>query len=156
MSAATASGAARSGRIPVPFAALGAGGLVPFVACVAFAWFGPEADRGVVLYWLSGYAMVILAFVGALHWGIVMMVPSASSREQWLGAAWSVMPALAGWTSLMLPAPIGLRAMAVMFVGQYVMDRGIAARHRVPAWFLPLRLRLTLVVAPALAAASFA
>mgnify|MGYP001580799186 CR=1 FL=1 len=151
-----AAAAARSTPTPAPFTVLGGAGLLPFLAGAAGAWLGPEPDRSVLLYWLLGYAMVILAFVGALHWGVVMMDAAASPRAQWLGALWSVMPALVAWAALQLPTLLGLRIMAGAFVVQLFMDRRLAQRHPVPRWFLPLRARLTLVVVGSLVIATLA
>lgn len=156
MIAATAAASADLRRAPAPFALLGAGGLIPFVAGALACWFGPEGDRSVILHWLVGYAMVILSFVGALHWGIVMMDAAATERDRWLGALWSVMPALVAWSALVLPSIFGLRLMAGTFVLQLYMDRQIAQRHPVPGWFVPLRLRLTLVGVASLVAATLA
>jgi Protein of unknown function (DUF3429) len=144
----------RSRAVPLPFLLPGAAGLLPFIGGALGAWLAPEADRSVVLYWLSGYAMVILAFVGALHWGVVMMDAAATRRAQWLATLWSVTPALIAWAALQLPTVTGLRLMAGAFVLQYVMDRQLAARHPVPAWFLPLRAGLTAVVVIALVVAT--
>jgi hypothetical protein len=147
---------AATARIPAPYAVPGAAGLLPFVAGAAAAWLGPAADRSVVLYWLAAYAAVILAFVGALHWGAAMMAAAAPRRDQWLASLWSVTPALVAWTALQLPTRTGLAVMAGTFVLQYAMDRRLARRHAVPEWFLPLRLRLTAVVVLCLGAATAA
>lgn len=143
-------------RVPLPFLVPGAAGLLPFAGGALAAWLAPEADRSVVLYWLCGYAMVILAFVGALHWGIVMMDRAASPRAQWIATLWSVTPALIAWAALQLPTATGLRLMAGAFVVQYAMDRLLAVRHPVPPWFLKLRLALTVGVVTALLAAAAA
>ncbi len=149
--------AGASGRgIPAPYAIPGVAGLVPFVAGAVGAWFGPEADRSLLLYWVATYAAVILAFVGALHWGVAMMDPAATRRTQWLATVWSVTPALIGWAALMLPTVTGLRVMAGAFLLQLVMDRALARRHPVPYWFLPLRYRLSVVAAAALLVATLA
>lgn len=146
----------RSAPVPVPYALPGAAGLAPFVAGAAAAWLAPDADRSLVLYWLAGYAAVILAFVGALHWGVAMMDTATSRGDQWLASLWSVTPALVAWAALQLPTRTGLGVMAGTFVLQYAMDRRLARRHAVPAWFLPLRLRLSAVVVLCLAAAAAA
>jgi hypothetical protein len=142
--------------IPAPYALPGAAGLLPFVAGAAGAWLVPSPDLGIVSYWLAGYAAVILAFVGALHWGVAMMDAAAPRGDQWLASLWSVTPALVGWAALQLPASIGLAVMAATFALQYAMDRRLARRHVVPPWFLPLRLRLTVVAVACLGVAAAA
>jgi hypothetical protein len=57
---------------------------------------------------------------------------------------WSVAPALAAWLALMLPTRAGLLLMAVMFLVHYAMDRRLARDTPLPAWYLRLRLWLTL------------
>jgi hypothetical protein len=142
--------------IPPAYAVPGAAGLLPFVAGAAGAWLVPAADLGIVLYWLAGYAAVILAFVGALHWGVAMMDAAAPRRDQWLASLWSVTPALVAWAALQWPARTGLAVMAGTFALQYAMDRRLARRHAVPPWFLPLRLRLTATVVVCLTVAAAA
>ncbi len=142
--------------IPPPYAVPGAAGLLPFAAGAAAAWVVPDADSGLVLGWLAAYAAVILAFVGALHWGVAMMDAAAPRRDQWLASLWSVTPALVAWAALQLPTRTGVAVMAGTFVLQYAMDRRLARRHAVPVWFLPLRLRLTAVVVFCLGAAAAA
>lgn len=149
-------GAGGRDGMPAPFALPGAAGLVPFVAGALGAWLGPDADRSLVLYFLATYASVILAFVGALHWGVAMMDPAAGRRAQWLASLWSVTPALIGWAALMLPTVTGLRIMAGAFLLQLAMDRALARRHPVPHWFLPLRYRLTAVAAASVFIATLA
>lgn len=142
--------------VPPPYAVPGAAGLLPFVAGAVGAWVVPSADLGLVLYWLAGYAAAILAFVGALHWGVAMMDAAAPRRDQWLASLWSVTPALVAWAALQLPPRTGLTVMAGTFALQYAMDRRLARRHAVPPWFLPLRLRLTAVVVVCLGVAAAA
>jgi hypothetical protein len=142
-----------SPRVPAPFLVLGAAGLLPFLAGAALAWFGPPGDNSMALHWLLGYAMVILTFVAALHWGVAMMAASAAPADRWLAAGWSVLPPLVAWIALQLATVHGIQLLIAMFVVQVAMDRWLARRFPVPAWFFRLRLALTLVVVAALAVA---
>jgi hypothetical protein len=142
--------------VPPPFLLPGAAGLLPFAAGALAAWLGPDADRSLVLHWLCVYAAVILAFVGALHWGVAVMDPAASPRAQWIATLWSVTPALVGWAALQLPTHAGLRVIAGALLIQYAMDRLLAQRHPLPPWFLRLRLGLTAGAVACVLVASFA
>lgn len=141
--------------VPLPPLALGAGGLLPFAALAAAAWLAPALAHQ-AQHWLALYALAILSFVGALHWGIVMADRLATRAEQWRGMGWSVVPALAGWLALALPVRAALAAMAAAFVVHFLMDRRIAARHAVPEWYLRLRGGLSLGVVASLVAAALA
>ncbi|MEZ5476701.1 MAG: DUF3429 domain-containing protein [Thiolinea sp.] len=55
-------------------------------------------------WWLAGYAAVILSFLGAVHWGVVL------GQQDWLKETeirrmlnYSVVPALLAWLALLLP-----------------------------------------------------
>jgi hypothetical protein len=64
---------------------------------------------------------------------------------------WSVVPALVGWVSLLLPAKTGLLLLIASFVIQYAADRQLAQRFRMPSWYLRLRTGLTSVAVLCLA-----
>lgn len=147
---------AESGRDSTPFLLLGVAGLVPFVSGAGAAWTLPHAYLPYLLQWLLGYAMVILSFVGALHWGVAMQAPRAGHATTWIAVVWSVFPALVAWLALAFDAPVALRVLAGMFLLQLVMDRWLARHFNTPAWYLPLRSALTVVAVMSLLAASFA
>jgi hypothetical protein len=142
-------------RIPAPFFLLGVGGLVPFIAGALALWVLPLAYAPYLLQWILGYAMVILAFVGALHWGVAMQARDAHSSSVWVAAVWSVIPALVAWLALAFEAVIALRVIAGMFLLQLAMDRWLARNFPTPPWYLRLRTVLTIVAVVALLASSF-
>lgn len=143
---------------------LGYGGLVPFVALAATALIAPDyavAARAALL----GYGAVILSFVGALHWSFAMTLPELTTAKRDESFIWSVMPALVGWVALIAAAIYAwnssLRALAIAsglliagFVAHFVQDRRLAPVARLPAWYLPLRTRLTWVVSLCIALAA--
>ena len=125
--------------IPAPALLLGAGGLLPFAGGAA-AQILTHDPRWLPL--LASYGAVILSFVGALHWGYAVRdVPTGASA--WLRYGWSVVPALAGWICLMLPATIAVMALAGALVACLVMDEFFSRGIAMPAWLLPLRRALT-------------
>ena len=89
---------------------------------------------------------MILSYVGALHWGIAMVHAQMREAERTLYMAWSVVPALAGWVSLLLPAKTGLLLMAATFAVHFAADFQLAQRFALPGWYVRLRGGLTAVV----------
>ncbi len=73
--------------------------------------------------------------------------------------AWSTVPALMAWCALLLEPRVGSVMLVVAFALHYVQDRRLSAQGLLPAWYLPLRLRLSMVasvclLAPGLQAAA--
>ncbi len=132
-------------RIPPRLVALlGYGGLLPFLALAALAWLDPPRQAR----WsgaLLEYGAVILAFVGALHWALAMQATTLAQARRAQAYAWSVVPALLGWVALQL-VPAAAALLLVAGFGLHLWaDRTLAVRMPLPAWYLPLRLRLTAV-----------
>ena len=140
---------------PRSVAWLGYGGLVPFVGLALAAVTG-LAQPLPAAYALLAYGAVILSFVGALHWAFAMLLPSPSTDERDGMFIWSTVPALAGWLALMLPTGAGALVVAAGLVTHFVRDRRLARSHALPAWYLPLRLRLTVVASICLVAGGLA
>lgn len=131
----------RRAGIPEPAALLGAAGLLPFLAGALGAW-----DTGALGAWARGallaYGAVILSFLGGVHWGLAM----AAGRPSWLRYAASTVPALLGWLSLLLSAPLGFVLLAASFAALLAFDRAAVRAGEAPAWYPALRWPLTLVV----------
>lgn len=134
---------------------LGVAGLLPFVALSTLAHLRPEPWYAIWLAALAQYGAVILAFVGALHWGYAVQRDLRGSASG-ITYGWSVMPALLGWMSLQLPIWSALRMQAATLVLCVAVDRVLARHYAVPDWFMPLRYTLTLVAASCLGWASIA
>src|ERR1700694_3189399 len=120
-------------RTPIPKAPfwLTTGGLVPFVVIAGATWAMPEAYTPTLLFWLTSYAAVVLSFAGAVHWGISLLHPDMSEQDQSVFMTWSVVPALVGWVSLLMPVKTGLLLLIATFIIQYAADRQLAQRFRV-------------------------
>jgi len=128
--------------LPRSAAWLGFGGLLPFIGLALTAF----VDRHHGIVWadaLVAYGAVILSFVGALHWGFAMALPGMPQALRRNCFVWSVVPALIGWLALILPAFSGLLLLLVGFWAHFLRDRRLATPAGLPAWYLPLRLRLT-------------
>jgi hypothetical protein len=135
-------------REPMPRAPvwLGTAGLIPFVVLTSALYALPEGYTPVLLVWLTAYAAVALSFVGAIHWGAAMVHERMAEADRGVFMAWSVVPALAGWMALLLPAKGGLLLLGATFVVHYAADRQFAQRFALPRWYLRLRGGLTAIV----------
>lgn len=124
-------------------AALGYGGLLPFIGLAAASLLG--VSPGATARALLAYGAVILSFVGALHWAFAMVLPQLpESRRGWM-YAWSTVPALLAWPALLLEPRVGSVILVVAFAIHYLQDRRLVALATLPSWYLPLRLRLSTV-----------
>ena len=135
-------------RNPIPRTVfwLGTAGLVPFVVLTSALYALPAPNAPVLMLYLTAYGAVILSFVGAVHWGAAMVHAQMREPERNVFMAWSVVPALAAWVALLMPASTAVLLMAVTFVAQYAADRQFSLRFRLPPWYLKLRGGLTAVV----------
>ena len=139
-------------RIPGPALLFGAGGLVPFIGAATLHILTRD-PRWLPL--LAGYGAVILSFVGALHWGYAVRdAPEGASA--WARYGWSVIPALAAWGALQLPAGTGVIALAGGLVACLLVDEALSRSVATPAWLMRLRRALTAGGAASLLAAGLA
>jgi hypothetical protein len=136
---------------------LGNFGLLPFYGLAFAAWLplSPVAGRLVDLAFVA-YAAVILSFLGAVHWGLALLTPQLDKWQSWNVLGWGVLPALLGWLAMMLalagaPQWLVCLLLVIDFILCRLMD-GILLRMfaEAPAWYLPLRTRLTALVVVAL------
>jgi len=138
-------------------------GVLPFAALALALWTLPAAWRPAAAVALQGYGAVILAFVGALHWGHALLrreqaieAGRVSSPGTDLAFLCSVLPALIGWVALQVPFVPALGLLGMGFIAQFALDAHLARALALPAGFLPLRLRLTAAVLICLLVASAA
>ena len=139
-----------SGTPPSPVVWLGYGGLLPFVFPALAALLDPAHAafwRGVLL----AYGAIILSFVGALHWGFAMNLCRLGDARRSRMFIWSVVPALIAWIAVILPYWLGAPLLILGFVANYLRDHQLSAQADLPAWYLPLRLRLSSVACACLA-----
>lgn len=126
---------------------LGYAGLLPFIGGALGIWLIPLGWRSFVLAALLDYAAVILAFMGAIHWGLAMRAEAADGRAQ-LQLGLSVIPPLLGWLALSSGLMMGLvlPIFLLAFVGLYLADLHAVRVGLAPRWYPLLRKPLTLVV----------
>ena len=145
--------------LPTSVAWLGYGGLLPFAALAGIGWWAPGTPLWGTPLWgtalwgtaLLAYGAVILSFVGALHWGFAMVLGGLSDTERTHRFVWSVVPSLLAWPAVLLPMAGGAALLIVGFAAHLVQDLRLASRAALPAWYLPLRWRLTVTACVCLA-----
>lgn len=138
---------------PRSVAWLGYGGLLPFVAlALACVLDGAVPWR----FALLSYGALILAFVGALHWGVALSANALSERQRNACFIWSIVPALLAWATFFMAPGVASALLAAGFGAHYLQDRQLARHAGLPPWYLPLRLRLTVVACLSLLAAGSA
>lgn len=136
---------------------LGYAGLVP--AILLSLWlYGIPGDhlwRETTIALLTGYAAVVLSFLGGIRWGYAM---SGTSDDTARLLAISVVPALGGWAAFFIPPPYSFVLLAVAFAAHGAWDSLSAQSGRMPGWFARLRMQLTagIVVAMIIAFAATA
>ena len=133
-------------QAPLPRLAqvLGYAGLIPFVVLAAMALTLNAPEQAWATFALRAYAVTIVSFLGAIHWGLAMRQSPASPLLWW----WGVAPSLVGWVSLLLvPAAASLVLAATLWLC-FVVDRRVYPAFGLRAW-LRMRLVLTAVASAA-------
>lgn len=151
MSAGGADHAPVGSRLPFPALWLGLGGLIPFAACTA-VMLGAGPFSGLAEDALLAYGAVILAFLGAVHWGLALAAPgdvAAARTRLTLG----VLPSLIGWVALVSPNWIGFGVLVAGFLATWAAEEAARRAGGLGAAYLWLRRGLTLAVVAMLSAA---
>ncbi|MEO8057372.1 MAG: DUF3429 domain-containing protein [Burkholderiales bacterium] len=124
---------------PVAFR-LGYLALLPFVLGAALVWIVRADAHPYVAAALSGYAAVVLALIGGIHWGFGFLDENAPPRL----FVWGVVPALVAWVAVVMQPYAGLVLHGVMLVVSYLVDRKVYPQHGASRW-LSLRFRFSVV-----------
>jgi hypothetical protein len=134
--------------LPAPARLLGPAGLIPFVALAIGVWAGlPGAGPA-----LAAYGATILAFLGAVHWGLALAAPAAERRADWARLGLGVVPSLIAWVALLLPLATGLGLLALAILGTAAAETRAAQAGLVPRAYLGLRWMLSAGAAASLVA----
>ena len=153
-----------SPKPPASVSWLGYGGLVPFLSLALVSLVSNDyavMARAAVL----AYGAIILTFVGALHWAFAMSVADVTAAKRTELYVSSVIPALIAWPALVGVAMYSFTtngvalafasgALLIGFAGHFVQDCRLVAQTSLPTWYLPLRLRLTVVACLSIVVAS--
>ena len=126
-------------RRPVPRSALllGSAGLIPFIVLAAMAWTLTPADQALATFALRAYAVTIVSFLGAIHWGLAMRQLHPDKRLLW----WGVTPSLVAWVSLLVAPVAGCFVLVATLWLCFWVDRRVYPAFGLQAW---LRMRLVL------------
>jgi hypothetical protein len=127
--------------LPPGASALGYAGLVPFAAAALGIALLDGELRALAVQALLAYGAVILSFLGAVHWGLVLARPSVDAARRLLGG---VLPSLAAWIALLLPARFGLALLVLAFGTFWLYEHRVLGERLLPAPYLGLRRSLTL------------
>lgn len=135
------------GTVPSHPRALGLAGLLPMAVLLLLVLLGGPEWRWAALAFGWGYAAMIFSFLGGMWWGLAAAAGPRAPGWLW-GTA--VLPSLLALASL-LPWLIGGRwpgpsliALGMCIAASPLVDRRIAARGLAPAWWMALRLTLSL------------
>ena len=90
------------------------------------------------------------------HWAFAMTHPQLQGAPNHAVYLWSVVPSLLGWAALMMVPKAGATLLIAGLLAHYRQDLRLARVIELPAWYLPLRLRLTVVASLCLAMVFFA
>lgn len=118
---------------------LGLAGLVPFAAAAIAVWASAFASLAMTAG--VAYGAVILSFLGGIRWGTTIgpYSPTRARRDFTL----SVLPALAGWSALLMPFLPALCLLIAGFLLQALWDVLSVENGYLPGWFGKLRMFLT-------------
>lgn len=123
---------------------LGLAGLLPFFALAVFSWLSPPAELGGVLKAQAHYAASIFTFLGALHWGVVLARSEITDGRAVTRLLWSVLPSITAWILTLYGVRVALPGLFAGLLLALVIDWRLYRGTGVPAWFMPLRLVLSM------------
>ncbi len=124
---------------------LGYGGLIPFAALAAGSLVLPDAAlRSQCLMLLQIYGLSIVTFVGALSWGMALVVPALEPALRARLLVWSVMPSLIGCASFVFTPAVGCLILAGTAALALVFDLRMTPRLGLPSQWRSLRVHLSL------------
>jgi hypothetical protein len=110
------------------------GGLIPFIGLAGVVSWLPQYAE-IAFRAQMAYGMVVLSFLGAIHWGAVLK----SSVQGSLPLVWGVVPSLWAWVTGVFPAhlqPLWLVAGLLLALG---VDMVAYRRYGLPIWLLSVR-----------------
>ncbi len=125
--------------LPHPARLLGPAGLLPFAGLALLCWLGPPAWRAAAPGALLAYGATILAFLGAVHWGLALRARPGEEGADWPRIGLGVVPALLGWVALLLPTGTGLVLLTLGILGVAAAETAGARAGLVPRGYLGLR-----------------
>ncbi len=120
-------------------------GFMPFMI-MALWLYGIASDhpwRQSTITLLTGYAAVMLSFLGGIRWGLALLGKSEDRQGHLI---LSIVPPLIGWLALITAPPLVFVFLAVAFAAQGAWDSLTLPPDAVPDWFRRTRIQMTLLV----------
>lgn len=121
---------------------LGYASLLPYMGLAVASWVPEISTNRFAAQAILHYSAVILAFLGAVHWGRALAGDAALAGQKKL-IFWGVVPALLGWLALELGGSSHLSFLLV--IGAFALclwvDRSLYAQVH---WYRQLRTHLTI------------
>jgi Protein of unknown function (DUF3429) len=129
---------------------LSVGGLIPFAACAAVGLFMPDYKQLAFSAHIQ-YGVVILSFLGAIHWG------AALKADRFASAAliWGVIPSLWAWVTFTFDATMQPLWLVGGLLTALAVDAIAFRRYGFPRWMMPIRLVATFGACASLIATYF-
>ena len=138
-------------RVPLAAAMLGAAGLLPLILALFIRLASgvyPDTPVPIVLGGLAlSYAALILSFVGGIWWGVAATRATPEQMPRLMGIA--IVPSLVAWLVVGLAWDFPATAsttLGVTIALTPLVDRWLARHGLVPAWWMKLRLPLSLAL----------
>ncbi len=129
---------------------LGYSGTIPFISLAVILLldtaYNTPAASGLAASALYLYGVIILSFLGGLHWGRIACNSDIKPSDKWF-LIYSVIPSLMGWSSYLL-SDIWQGAASVLIAGfiiSFVIDIRFIKLGAWQFWMNPLRTNLTLI-----------
>jgi hypothetical protein len=132
--------------IPKSALLLGWLGVFPFAMSCLASVAGSDWVAALAMRTLQVYAMIILSFMGGVHWGLGMVVSEGGQGQLLRCLALSTTPALAAFALSVLAPPAALVGLAIVFSALLAYDVAAARAGLAPRWYGALRIQLTAVV----------
>ena len=120
------------------------GGLLPFVISLVGIYSDSKELSSYAMIAFVSYGAVILGFIGAIHWGLLLKTDSI--QRQGLLLSISVLPGLIGWLVLISPLPAALLMLCIAYPLLFVYEKYSELNNLLPVWYMLMRFRLTIVV----------
>ncbi len=115
----------------------------PLPACALAMVFGSTTVKLTAYIYLLNYGAVLLAFAGAVHWGLAV----ARDDKAWNSYVFAAVMVLVAWLALGLvqPGP-RLIVLGLGFFAVFIADRRAVSSGQAPDWHRGTRKLFTLVV----------
>ncbi|MEQ3635007.1 DUF3429 domain-containing protein [Alcanivorax sp.] len=113
-------------------------GHIPFYGLAGLSWFAQTSSWA--LHALATYSAVVLAFLGAIHWGRAL--DQMHHSNQYPTLLFGLVPALLAWFALLLPLELSMPMLAAGLMFVWGTEQ-MVFNDTLPTWYRHLRHELT-------------